>query len=336
MVRAWLMTQNIWQQQKGLENVEISDWVVTPQACLRDLLSHRRFFEPIHCLDNHEPEMVKFQSLIRTRLVRSKLGKLVSKIISTKEEATSFQAPCGGFLSRKGLLGTVQELQAKELSMKEYNRNKCLKSLFECSANQVAQEEFLYVEARKLEQNSLKRSRNREELMKLIGGNRYQVFNKLKSWTNTKPHSIKTTHNQMISKPLSNLTPTTANHIGNLFSHFNNQLKEISGAHLSEDINEDLFPESSHQTNAKEDCAGVDNSKAQLAEDLANCVYRFHQLSSAAQYCTVALRSTRITLPKSSAASSKIYCVMIDLEIPILTSLPKPPIMLTQNNLEAY
>ncbi|CAH7675560.1 hypothetical protein PPACK8108_LOCUS10578 [Phakopsora pachyrhizi] len=219
---------------------------------------------------------------------------------------------------------------------KEYDRKKHLKSLFERSADQVAQEEFLYVEARRLEQNSLKRSRNREELMKLIGGTQYQVFNELKSWPNTEPHSIKTTHNQTIPKPLSNLTPTTANHIGNSSSRFNNRLKERSGARLSEDINEDLFPESSHQTNAKEDRAVADNSEAQLAEDLANCVYRFDQSSSAAQYRTVALRSTRITLPKSAAASSRICGVMIDLKIPILTSLPKPLIMPTRKNVEVY
>ncbi|CAH7687741.1 hypothetical protein BY996DRAFT_4574482, partial [Phakopsora pachyrhizi] len=57
---------------------------------------------------------------------------------------------------------------------KEYSRKKHLKSLFERSTNQVVQEEFLYVEARQLEQNSVKRSRNREDLMKLT---QYQVFN---------------------------------------------------------------------------------------------------------------------------------------------------------------
>ncbi|CAH7670659.1 hypothetical protein BY996DRAFT_4582906 [Phakopsora pachyrhizi] len=117
MVRARLMTQNVQQQRKRLESVEISDSVVGLQARLRGLLSRRRFFEPIHRLDNHEPEMVKFQSLIRTRLVRSNLGRLVSELISTEEEATSFQAACRGFLSRKGLLGTVQELQANEPSV---------------------------------------------------------------------------------------------------------------------------------------------------------------------------------------------------------------------------
>ncbi|CAH7690973.1 hypothetical protein PPACK8108_LOCUS26490 [Phakopsora pachyrhizi] len=112
-----VMTQNVQQQRKRLESVEISDSVVGLQARLRGLLSRRRFFEPIHRLDNHEPEMVKFQSLIRTRLVRSNLGRLVSELISTEEEATSFQAACRGFLSRKGLLGTVQELQANEPSV---------------------------------------------------------------------------------------------------------------------------------------------------------------------------------------------------------------------------
>ncbi|CAH7667854.1 hypothetical protein PPACK8108_LOCUS2288 [Phakopsora pachyrhizi] len=282
------------------------------------------------------PEMVKLQSLIRTRLVRSNLGRLVSKLISTKEEATSFQAAllqakepsvvnlqaaCRAVLFWKAHTQKTRVLKKEEdLSIissqdttpsdkslkksllhsykfdkrKEYNRKKHLKSLFEHSVNQI-QEQRRVDEA---------------------------------DWRDS-PHSIKTTHNQTISKPLSDLTPTTANHNGNLSSHFNNQLKERSGAHLSEDINEDLFQESSHQTNAKEDWARVDNSKAQLPEDLAICVYRFDQLSFAAQYCTVALRSTRITLSKSTAASSRIYCVMIDLEIQILTSLPKPLIMPT-------
>ncbi|KAI8459028.1 hypothetical protein BY996DRAFT_8550973 [Phakopsora pachyrhizi] len=291
------------------------------------------------------PEMVKLQSLIRTRLVRSNLGRLVSKLISTKEEATSFQAAllqakepsvvnlqaaCRAVLFWKAHTQKTRVLKKEEdLSIissqdttpsdkslkksllhsykfdkrKEYNRKKHLKSLFEHSVNQAIRTELFI---------KIQEQRRVDEA----------------DWRDS-PHSIKTTHNQTISKPLSDLTPTTANHNGNLSSHFNNQLKERSGAHLSEDINEDLFQESSHQTNAKEDWARVDNSKAQLPEDLAICVYRFDQLSFAAQYCTVALRSTRITLSKSTAASSRIYCVMIDLEIQILTSLPKPLIMPT-------
>ncbi|PLW39806.1 hypothetical protein PCASD_10703 [Puccinia coronata f. sp. avenae] len=60
LVRARLMTQAVRERKKRLETVEVASSVVKVQSQIRGLLERRRFFEPIHQLDHHEPAMVKF------------------------------------------------------------------------------------------------------------------------------------------------------------------------------------------------------------------------------------------------------------------------------------
>lgn len=68
-----------------------------------------------------------------------------------------------GFVSLLIIITIV--IQDREKARKQY-----LKSLANRTPEQIAEEEFLYVESRRLEQNYNKIAREREELLRLVGG----------------------------------------------------------------------------------------------------------------------------------------------------------------------
>ena len=54
--------------------------------------------------------------------------------------------------------------------MRETERKNYLKSLLSRTASQVAEEDFLYIESRRLEQTYLRTSSEREAILKILGG----------------------------------------------------------------------------------------------------------------------------------------------------------------------
>ncbi|MBW0493378.1 hypothetical protein O181_033093 [Austropuccinia psidii MF-1] len=209
---------------------------------------------------------------------------------------------------------------------REIERKSHLQSLLNRTPAQLAEEEFLYVETRRLEQNLLKRARNRDELMKLIGGAQYQMFNDLKLWPPTEPQPPRSINLISTSR-----APSTAAPIGSSSSHSTNltQPGKRNPSRGNGQVEESGITDASTETPKAVDPA------VQLVEDKKNCVHRFDP-SAQIQYRSVGFRSTRITLPKTVAASTRLSGIMTELQIPILVNLPKPLIMPTRTNVESY
>ncbi|EGG02790.1 uncharacterized protein MELLADRAFT_117485 [Melampsora larici-populina 98AG31] len=202
---------------------------------------------------------------------------------------------------------------------REIERKKQVKRLMNRSLNQIQEENFLYIETRRFEQSVEKRNQERHELMELIGGLPFEIYNQLKQWpevdTNNQDESNANETNKSNTLQENNSTKHKTNK--------SNKTQDQSFEDLSVDPVEQLNP--TDATHISRD----------TSNDAKNCIYRFnHALPY--HHPSVTLRSSRIHQPKSAAYATRINSILTELEIPINISTPKPLIMATRENVESY
>ncbi|PLW05316.1 hypothetical protein PCASD_24541 [Puccinia coronata f. sp. avenae] len=236
---------------------------------------------------------------------------------------------------------------------REMERKKHVKSLMNRTPAQLQEEEFIYIETRRLEQNLLKRIKNRDELMKLIGGFHHHMLNEMKFWPIVEPSpttlqlsrlAISNSMNSNLNSAghSSGLPPDTANRSN---SHLHPLEKRNNARRDETMMDEAAISASAGAGGDEQEVAKARDPQGQMESDKKHCIYRLHSYhaggstsgSSATHYRTVGLRSTRITLPKTVAASTRLSTVMSELEIPsLLNYLPKPLVMPSRENVESY
>jgi hypothetical protein len=236
---------------------------------------------------------------------------------------------------------------------REMERKKHVKSLMNRTPAQLQEEEFIYIETRRLEQNLLKRIKNRDELMKLIGGFHHHMLNEMKFWPIVEPSpttlqlsrlAISNSMNSNLNSAghSSGLPPDTANRSN---SHLHPLEKRNNARRDETMMDEAAISASAGAGGDEQEEAKARDPQGQMESDKKHCIYRLHSYhaggstsgSSATHYRTVGLRSTRITLPKTVAASTRLSTVMSELEIPsLLNYLPKPLVMPSRENVESY
>ncbi|KAA1111069.1 swr complex subunit [Puccinia graminis f. sp. tritici] len=240
---------------------------------------------------------------------------------------------------------------------REVERKKHVKSLLNRTPAQLQQEEFIYIETRRLEQNLLKRIRNRDEVMKIIGGFQHHILNEMKFWPIVEPSP---TTLQLSRLAISNSINNNLNSANNPSGFTHPPESTSRSAHLNqldkrnarrEDTTMDDLPINAssgglvgdNQEMNGERPKGIDPQE-QIEHDTKHCIYRLDSNSltgsttgSGGHHRTVCLRSARIPLPKTAAAQTRISTVWSELNIPnLLSYLPKPLIMPTRKNVESY
>ncbi|KNZ47257.1 hypothetical protein VP01_656g5 [Puccinia sorghi] len=229
---------------------------------------------------------------------------------------------------------------------REIERKKHVKALLNRTPAQLQEEEFIYIETRRLEQNLLKRIKNRDELMKIIGGFHHHMLNEMKFWPIVEPSpttlqlSRLAISNSINSNSASNAHPAED---GSRSSHPQHQPDKRNAARRDENSLDDGPVSASGGVGGEGQEMNLD-PQAEMEEDKKHCIQRLdsrHPTGSSSgsttHYRTVGLRSTRITLPKTAAVSSRLSAVMNELQIPnLLNFLPKPLIMPTRENVESY
>ncbi|KNE98980.1 hypothetical protein PSTG_07824 [Puccinia striiformis f. sp. tritici PST-78] len=218
---------------------------------------------------------------------------------------------------------------------REIERKKHVKSLLNRSSTQLKEEEFIYIETRRLEQNLLKKLKNRDELMKVIGGFQHHFLNEMKFWPIVEPSP---TTLQLSRQAIINSHLNSANNL--LLA----QQQTESGSRVATNpvdkrhlTTTDDVPNDEEMMSMGYPSRGTDPQIA-LANDKKHCIHRSDSQPIQTGHCrTVGLRSTRITLPKTVAASTRISSVLSEMQIPnLLAYLPKPLIMPTRQNVESY
>ncbi|POW16373.1 hypothetical protein PSHT_06738 [Puccinia striiformis] len=218
---------------------------------------------------------------------------------------------------------------------REIERKKHVKSLLNRSSTQLKEEEFIYIETRRLEQNLLKKLKNRDELMKVIGGFQHHFLNEMKFWPIVEPSP---TTLQLSRQAIINSHLNSANNL--LLA----QQQTESGSRVATNpvdkrhlTTTDDVPNDEEMMSMGYPSRGTDPQIA-LANDKKHCIHRSDSQPVQTGHCrTVGLRSTRITLPKTVAASTRISSVLSEMQIPnLLAYLPKPLIMPTRQNVESY
>ncbi|WAR53570.1 hypothetical protein PtB15_3B78 [Puccinia triticina] len=233
---------------------------------------------------------------------------------------------------------------------KEAERKKHVKSLLNRTPAQLQEEEFVYIETRRLEQNLLKRIKNRDELMKVIGGFQHQILNEMKFWPIVEPSPTTLQLSRLaISNSINSHSHSATNPSGLTQSSHPSQSDKRRARR--DDVLDDtpICTSSGGALGSNEHEMNVDRPKAidpleQIEHDKKHCIYRLDSQSlpgstggSTGHHRTVGLRSARITLPKTVAASTRLSTVMAELQIPSLLSyLPKPLIMPTREIVESY
>jgi len=224
---------------------------------------------------------------------------------------------------------------------REIERKKHVKALLNRTPAQLQEEEFIYIETRRLEQNLLKRIKNRDELMKIIGGFHHHMLNEMKFWPIVEPSPTTLQLSRLaISNSINNAHPAED---GSRSSHPSHQPDKRNAARRDEHSLDEGPVSASGGVGGEGQEMNLD-PQAEMEEDKKHCIQRLdsrHPTGSSSgsttHYRTVGLRSTRITLPKTAAASSRLSTVMNELQIPnLLTFLPKPLIMPTRENVESY
>lgn len=203
---------------------------------------------------------------------------------------------------------------------REIERKKQVKRLMNRSLSQIQEENFLYIETRRFEQSLEKRNQERNELMKLIGGLPFEIYNQLKRWPDL---------------DLSNQDQSTSNETNkasNALQENNSTKHKSNKSNRTQDQSfEDLSIDPIEQLNSAE----TSHLTRDTSNDVKNCVYRFdHALPY--HHPSVTLRSSRIHQPKSAAYATRINSILAELEIPINISTPKPLVMATRENVESY
>ncbi|KAI9610910.1 hypothetical protein H4Q26_008755 [Puccinia striiformis f. sp. tritici PST-130] len=180
-----------------------------------------------------------------------------------------------------------------------------------------------------------KKLKNRDELMKVIGGFQHHFLNEMKFWPIVEPSP---TTLQLSRQAIINSHLNSANNL--LLA----QQQTESGSRVATNpvdkrhlTTTDDVPNDEEMMSMGYPSRGIDPQIA-LANDKKHCIHRSDSQPIQTGHCrTVGLRSTRITLPKTVAASTRISSVLSEMQIPnLLAYLPKPLIMPTRQNVESY
>ncbi|KAG0147995.1 hypothetical protein CROQUDRAFT_721914 [Cronartium quercuum f. sp. fusiforme G11] len=209
---------------------------------------------------------------------------------------------------------------------REMERKKHVQALLDRTHSQILEEDFLYVETRRLEQTSERRARDRDDLMRAIGGVPYQIFNELKPWPEPDPQPIRLANPGGQRIPAGDLVPQTSESSNAALSKRKTTIRNADQSF--EDLS--LEPGDEHMA-----ADGSTQRTATTANDQQNCIHRFDH-STPHHYPSVMLRSNRITQPKSASATARVAAILAELEVPVLTAVPKPLIMPTRANVESY
>lgn len=203
-----------------------------------------------------------------------------------------------------------QKLQSYNFDKnREVDRKAYLRSLLSRTPQQIAEEEFLYVESRRLEQAYSRISREREDLLRILGGR----------------EGIGTHGGIQVGvgggaggggdKGRASAAPAAANAAA--------EKKNKKAGWDYEGLNGGGLPEGWQGEGSKR--------KATAAQDAANCIDRHPAPSvsapKASQYPSVSLRSSRISAPKQSVAN-KVTTALT--ELGLSTNLVMP----TKSNVE--
>lgn len=219
-----------------------------------------------------------------------------------------YYSVCQKLIAARPSTGTEEE-RAKEISsynfdpVREAERKAHVASLIWRSPAQIAEEDFLYIESRRLEQNALRFSQERDALMSTLDGMLYQL---VKSQADI---SLGVGGPGAIAGPGPSSSAVAAA-----------KKARRSDAHLFDGA--DLVEPPG---------GGKKVSKAQLASDALNCVYRFDGPAPLNQP-PVTLRSSRVSQPKASLAP-RITSLLAELGMP---TMGKHLVMPTRANVARY
>ncbi|GAA5949545.1 hypothetical protein JCM3765_002698 [Sporobolomyces pararoseus] len=207
---------------------------------------------------------------------------------------------------------------SKELERKQY-----LKSLLERTREQIQEEDWLYVESRRIEQNYHKIVQERKKLLKILGGRdgigSENLFNGVLQVSAN--GSIATTNNNNNLKSTGGSSTGLVGAVGGAGSSSSNNKKKMHGWEF--EGNGNGLPEGWAGEGSKR--------KATAAQDAANCIERHPAPSVSApksnMWPSVALRSSRIQPVKSNVAQKVSIALS---ELGLSTQL----IMPTKTNIE--
>lgn len=216
---------------------------------------------------------------------------------------------CQKLIAARPSTGTEEE-RAKEISsynfdpVREGERKAHVASLIWRSPAQIAEEDFLYIESRRLEQNALRFSQERDALMSTLDGMLYQLV---------KSQADLSLGIGGPSGPMAGPGPSSSA-VAAAKKARRSDAALFDGAELVEPPG-----------------GGKKVSKAQLASDALNCVYRFDGPAPLNQP-PVTLRSSRVAQPKSSLAP-RITSLLAELGMP---TMGRHLVMPTRGNVARY